>query len=144
MEVRMRKAFVVAAAFVLATTFSASAMPQQANPPKPEQKPEEKAQTSVAGKWDMTVDSDQGSMQTTLDVKQDGKKITGTLTGPQGAGPIEGEYADGKLTFSLSFDGPNGSMQIGFTATMKADGSLAGTLDFGQGQIPWHAVRAKG
>ena len=140
----MRKALVVAAAIALSTTFSVGAMQQQTAPPKPEQKPEEKAQTSIAGKWDMTIDTDQGAMQSTLDVKQDGKKVTGTLTSPQGAGPIEGEYADGKLTFSMSFDSPNGSMQIGFNATMKADGSLAGTLDFGGGQIPWRAIRAKG
>lgn len=140
----MRKALVVAAAFVLATTFSASAMQQQANPPKPEQKPEQKAAASIAGKWDMTIDADQGAMQATLDLKQDGKKVTGTITSPQGPAALEGEYADGNLTFSISFDGPNGSMQIGFKATAKDDGSLAGTLDWGQGQIPWRAVRSKG
>lgn len=140
----MRKAFVVAAAFALATTWSASAMQQQANPPKPDPKPEEKASASIAGKWDMTIDADQGAMQASLDMKQDGKKVTGTITSPQGPAALEGEYADGKLTFSISFDSPNGSMQIGFNATMKGDGSLAGMLDFGQGQIPWRAVRAKG
>jgi hypothetical protein len=140
----MRKAFVVAAAFALATTFSVGAMQQQTTPPKPEQKPEEKAQASVAGKWDMTIDTDQGAMQAALDLKQDGKKVTGTITSPQGPASVEGEYAEGKLTFSISFDSPNGSMQVGFNATMKTDGSLAGTLDFGQGQIPWRAVRAKG
>lgn len=140
----MRKALVVAAAFVLATTFSASAMQQQANPPKPEQKPEQKAPASIAGKWDMTIDTDQGSMQSTLDIKQDGKKVSGTLTSPQGAGPVEGEYAEGKLAFSMSFDGPNGSMQIGFSATVKDDGSLTGTLDFSGNQIPWRATRSKG
>jgi hypothetical protein len=140
----MKKALVVAAALALATTFSASAMQQQANPPKPEQKPEQKAAASIAGKWDMTIDADQGAMQATLDLKQDGKKVTGTITSPQGPAALEGEYADGNLTFSISFDGPNGSMQIGFKATAKDDGSLAGTLDWGQGQIPWRAVRSKG
>jgi hypothetical protein len=140
----MKKALVVAAAFALAATFSVSARPQQADPPKPQQKPEQKAPASVAGKWDVTVDTDQGSMQSTLDLKQDGKKVTGTLTSPQGAGPVEGEYAEGKLTFSMSFDGPNGSVQIGFNATVKDDGSLIGTLDFGGQPIAWHAVRSKG
>jgi len=140
----MRKALVVAAAFALATTFSTSAMQQQANPPKPEQKPEQKVPASVAGKWDMTIDTDQGAMQASLDLKQDGKKVTGTITSPQGPASLEGEYADGKLAFSISFDSPNGSMQIGFKATAKDDGSLAGTLDFGQGEIPWRAVRSKG
>ncbi len=104
-EVRMRKAFVVAAAFALATTFSVGAMQQQTAPPKPEQKPEEKAQASVAGKWDMTIDTDQGAMQSTLDVKtgrQEGHRHDHQPAGRRSA--IEGEYADGKLTFSISFD----------------------------------------
>jgi hypothetical protein len=137
----MKKAFVVVVALVLATSFSARA--QQTNPPKQDQKPEQKAPASIAGKWDMTVESDQGQMQTLLEIKLDGKKVTGTITGPQGAGPIEGEFADNKLTFTMAFDSPNGSMNIGFTATFKDD-ALSGTLDFGQGQVPWHATRAKG
>ena len=63
-------------------------------------------------------------MQSTLDVKEDGKKVTGTLTSPQGAGPIEGEFADGKLTFSMSFDAPNGVDADRLQRPrMKADGS---------------------
>ncbi len=135
----MKKVLLAAVALALATSFPARAQQsQQTNPPKPEQK----APASIAGKWDMTVETDQGQMQTLLEVKLDGKKVTGTITGPQGAGPIEGEFVDNKLTFTMSFDSPNGSMSIGFTATFKDD-ALSGTLDFGQGQVPWHATRSK-
>jgi hypothetical protein len=140
----MRRALLVAIGLALATTFQARAMPSpQTPPPAQGQKPEQKASASIAGKWDMTVETDQGQMQTLLEIKLDGKKVSGTLTGPQGAGPIEGEFADNKLTFSMAFDSPNGSMSIAFSATLKDD-TFTGTLDFGQGQVPWHATRSKG
>jgi hypothetical protein len=139
----MRKVLLVAIGLALATTLPARAMQSQQTPPPQAPKPEQKAPASIAGKWDMTVETDQGQMQTLLEIKLDGKKVTGTITGPQGAGPIEGEFADNKLTFSMSFDSPNGSMNIAFNGTLKDD-ALSGTLDFGQGQIPWHATRSKG
>ncbi len=134
------KKTVVALALVLAASFSARAM--QTPPQTPPAKPEQKA-TTIAGKWDMSIDSDQGSMQSLLEIKLDGKKVTGTISGQQGTFPLEGEFADNKLAFSISFDSPNGSMQVGFTGTLKDD-VLSGALDFGQGQVPWHATRAKG
>ena len=142
----MKHLAIVALTCVIASGVSARTMAlQQSTPPaqspKPEPKPDPK---NIAGKWDVTVESDQGAMQVALDMKLDGKKVTGTITSPQGTSPVEGEYADGKLNFSLSFDSPNGTVQVSFAGTMKDDGSLAGTLDFGQGQIPWHAVRSKG
>jgi len=138
----MRKALLVTIGLALAT-LPARALPSQQTPPPAEQpKPEQKAPASIAGKWDMTVESDQGQMQTLLEMKLDGKKVTGTITGPQGAGPIEGEFADNKLTFTMAFDSPNGSMSIAFSGTLKDD-AFTGVLDFGQGQIPWHATRSK-
>ena len=144
----MRRIFIAIGAIALATTVSArgtqSQQSQQSTPPAQEQKPDQKAPPTVAGKWDMTVDTDQGAMQAGLEIKLDGKKVTGMLNGPQGQAPIEGEFADNKLTFSLSFDSPNGGMQVAFSGTLKDDGSLSGTLDYGQGQVPWRAVRSKG
>ncbi len=31
-------------------------------------------------------------------------------------------------------------MSVTFVGTLQKDGSLAGTLEFGQGEIPWTAV----
>jgi len=114
-----------------------------ANQPKTEQKADPKA--SIAGKWNMSVDvPQQGPMNSVLLLKQDGKKLTGTLTGPQGEVPVEGEYTDGKISFAMSFQGSNGSMSLGFSGALKDNGTLAGTLDFGQGQtLNWTAERAK-
>ena len=66
-----------------------------------------------------------------------------TMSGPQGEIPMEGEFADGKLTMSISFQGNGGSMNITFNGALKDDGTLAGTFDFGQGEMKWSATRAK-
>ena len=144
----MSRIFITIAAIALATTVSArGAQPQQSQqstPPAQTQKPDQKAPPSVAGKWDMTIETDQGQMQAALEIKLDGKKVTGSINGPQGQYPIEGEFADNKLAFSVNVDSSGGAMQVAFSGTLKDDGSLSGSLDFGQGEVPWHAVRSKG
>jgi len=134
----------IAAAALSAGTAAQQQSTPPAQTPAPEQKPDAKTPPTVAGKWDGSIDSDQGTMQVFIEMKLDGKKVSGTIAGPQGTYPIEGEYADNKLSFSVSVDGGGGSMQVYFTGALKDDGSLAGTLDFGQGQVPWHATRSKG
>ena len=84
-------------------------------------------------------------MSNTLDIKLDGKKVSGSLTSQMGTAAIEGEFADGKLTFSMLFESPNGNFQIGWTGALKADGTLAGTASVGDmGTMNWVAERIKG
>ena len=110
---------------------------------KPEQKPETKAPESVAGKWTMSIESQNGTTTSALDMKVDGKKVTGTISSDRGAGPVQGEFADGKLVLKMTFDGPSGQIEIGITGAMKEDGTLAGMLDFNGQGIPWKASRVK-
>ncbi|HYN07529.1 MAG TPA: hypothetical protein VES67_09080 [Vicinamibacterales bacterium] len=130
------------------TLFVGSMAPaaQQQTPPPAQEKPAEaKAPASIAGKWNMTVDTQQGSMPVTLVMKLDGKKVTGTVTSQQGETPLEGEFAENKLTFWIKFQGGGGEMNITFNAThKKEDDTLSGTWDFGQGAMNWKAERAKG
>lgn len=143
----MKSFFALCAALCLAAPVyaqTAGQQQQQAEPPATEEKPAEAP--SIAGKWNVTTTTDQGTMYSTLEIKvdeEDAKKITGTLASEMGTAPIAGEWAEGKLGFSLSMDTANGPFQLWFAGTMKEDGSLAGTIDFGQGTIPWSAVKAK-
>jgi hypothetical protein len=117
---------------------------QAAPPPAAQDKPADpKTAASIAGKWDMTAETPQGTTPVTLVMKLDGKKVTGTMTGPQGEIPVEGEYADGKLTWSITIQGGSGDLNVAFSGAMKEDGTLAGTFDFGQGAMNWKATRAK-
>jgi hypothetical protein len=138
--VRMCLTLIVVGAIPAATSYAQ----QTAPPPAAQEKPADpKAPTSIAGKWDMTAETPQGTTPVTLVMKLDGKKVTGTLTGPQGEIPVEGEYADGKLTWSITIQGSSGDLNVTFTGAMKEDGTLAGTFDFGQGAMNWKAARAK-
>lgn len=99
--------------------------------------------TKVDGKWAMNVETPQGPMDVALDLKSDGKKITGTITSPQGDAALEGEFADGKIMFAISIESPEGAMAIGFAGAMKDDGTMAGTLTGPFGEAPWTAARVK-
>ena len=136
MDSRSRKVIrmIVAAAVLAAPVFTAGAAAQA--PAKPA--------ASVAGTWNMTVTGPDGQpMSVTATFKQDGKKLTGTLNGPTGEVPLEGEYAEGKIMFAISIPQDTGPMNIGFAGNMKDDGSMAGMASGPFGEIPWTATKAK-
>lgn len=103
------------------------------------------AAADLTGKWSLTIESDQGNMTTALVLKQDGKKVTGTMTNPHGEDqlPITGEFAAGTLTMAVDAATDHDEMHIAFKGTAKKDGSLAGTLTSAMGDMAWTAVRAK-
>ena len=138
--VRMCLTLIVVGAMPAATSVAQQTAPPSAAQEKPA---DPKAAISIAGKWDMTAETPQGTTPVTLVMKLDGKKMTGTMTGPQGEIPVEGEYADGKLSWSITIQGGSGDLNVAFAGAMKEDGTLAGTFDFGQGAMNWKATRAK-
>jgi hypothetical protein len=134
MKIRFALAFAVLAAVAIGTSTTPAAQAVAAA----------KADTSkVDGKWAMNVETPQGAMDVALELKSEGKKITGTITSPQGDAPLEGEYADGKIAFAISIESPEGAMAIGFAGAMKDDGTMAGTLTGPFGEAPWTASRVK-
>jgi len=140
------------AALVLAAAPLAAAQTQTPPPPKPEQKPAQKVEAppttaTFVGKWTVNVDSSQGAMQSALELKldeKDAKKLRGTLNSQMGEAPVEGEFTDGKLVFWINMSTANGDFSLTFSGEPQKDGSVSGTLDFGQGAIAWTAVRVKG
>jgi hypothetical protein len=137
-----RLALTLGTALILSASLAAQATQQP--PPKPEEKKADvKAAPSAAGKWNMVTQTDQGTTQATIDVKLDGKKVTGTISSQMGESPIAGEWVDGKLTFSMTMNGSGGSMELWFTATLKDSDNMTGEIDFGQGKLTFTATRAK-
>ena len=121
--------------------------------PKPETKPEAKVETkaptpaSLADNWAVSIDANGQTMEAALvlkaDAKEPAKKVGGSITSPQGAAEIEGEIVAGKLTFWFTMNAGGGDLNVTFNGTVQKDGSLAGTLSFGQGDLNWTAVRVK-
>ena len=52
--------------------------------PKPQPPAEARSARDVTGKWTMALEMSQGTATPTLELKQDGEKLTGTYTGRYG------------------------------------------------------------
>jgi hypothetical protein len=136
-------AVIVAAAALPVMAGAQAQGPGKPPEPKPAPAGEKPAAAGVAGKWNVTIEYQGQQRQSALELKVEGTKVTGTINSELGEAQLAGEYVDGKLKFGFTMDANGTPLQVGFVGTMQKDGSLAGTLDFGQGEIPWTAVRAK-
>ena len=130
------------AALICAASLSAQA--QQTGPAAPKPTTAVEAPTP-AGNWNMSLDAGQGPMDIAVALKLDGKKLTGMLSSQMGDVALAGEIAaDGKVVFSISFDGGGGAMDLTFMGTMKDADNMTGTMNGPMGEIPWVAKRVKG
>jgi hypothetical protein len=101
------------------------------------------AQTTVAGSWDVTINSPQGANTSLVVFKQDGDKVSGVLKGRAGELPFEGGTLTGndlKFSFTINTQG----MQLPITLTGKVEGdTMSGKADFGGfAEGDWTAKRA--
>ena len=88
------------------------------------------AQTSVAGDWDITIDSPQGSRTVAMSLKQDGEKLDGLFKSQMGELPLAGTLtgSDLKLTFTLNMGGT--PLDVVMTGKVEGEG-FGGKADFG-------------
>jgi hypothetical protein len=101
-----------------------------------------RAQTTVTGDWDVTIQSMQGTNSVRVTFKQDGEKLSGTLRSPMGELPFEGGTLVGndlKFAFSIPVQG----QPLEITMTGKVEGeSIAGKAQFGGfGEGDWTAKK---
>jgi hypothetical protein len=93
------------------------------------------AATDLTGKWtaDMKM-PDGNSFALTFDFKQDGTKLTGTVTGPQGDPvPIDnGKVAGDKFSFTVSING----MTIHHDGTITGEDEIKMTTKSDSGDFP--------
>ena len=110
------------------------------------------AETSIAGTWTFSVEH----IGLKLVLEQNKGAITGTLDWPHGD-PIKltGAFTGETLTFSGDSAGANFTIHVDSTGSLKADGTLAGTVkahfdEFNDAhevvrvrnqEIPWTATR---
>lgn len=100
-------------------------------------------QTDVTGKWDMTIDTDQGAAPGTLTLTQDGEKLTGELASDQGTLEFEGTIIGDKVAWVAEVDAGGAFIEITVEGTVDGD-QMMGTLDFGgYGGGDWTAKRAQ-
>jgi len=97
------------------------------------------AKDNVSGKYEGTAKSDQiGDIPITVDIKNDGGKLSGKIETPQGPASITGgTYADGKITLKFDAGGNEGTV----TATMVGD-KITGKWELGGMTGPLELKRA--
>jgi hypothetical protein len=97
---------------------------------------------NIAGDWDVTVQSPQGTNTVLVTLKQDGEKVDGLFKSPLGELPFTGTLVGNELKFNFSF--PVDGQPLLITMTGKIDGeAIAGKADFGGfAEGDWSAKRA--
>ena len=99
------------------------------------------AQTGVAGEWDVTFDTEQGSSAATMTLTQDGEKVMGSMVTEMGTFEFEGTFTDNKVKWVMEIDAGGAFIEITMEGTLDGD-EIMGTLDLGgYGGGDWTAKR---
>src|SRR5207237_10620477 len=80
------------------------------------------AQPSVAGDWDVTINSPQGANTVTVSFKQDGEKVSGLFKSQMGELPFEGGTVTGNdLKFAFTINAQGQAILIAMTGKVEGD-----------------------
>ncbi len=104
---------------------------------------EKKAAPNVTGKWAMTLEMSMGTATPSLDLKQDGTKITGTYTGRYGTFDLQGTLKDRAIQFSFNMSAEGETVTMTFAGEVAEDGqTMKGTATLGEmGDATWSAKK---
>jgi hypothetical protein len=95
---------------------------------------------TVGGTWSMSIDSPHGNMKTSLTLKQDGTKVTGTFRSQMPDMTVEGTFENGTLKVETS---DSAEHKLIFSAKLKDDDTLAGYISSEMGDMKWTAERVQ-
>jgi len=99
--------------------------------------------TDLNGKWDIKiVIAGMGEMPAVAVMKQDGEKLSGTISGPAGEMVIAGTVTGKTVKIDFEADTPQGKLPVTMTGDIGAT-SVAGKASIaGMGEADWTATRA--
>ena len=102
------------------------------------------ADANVSGTWTLSAEG----YVLTLTLRQEGARLTGTLTITHGPFPIVGEFKKGRIHFAGTSDGggirhddTSNEIDVAAIGRLQPDGSLTGTMVTTVGDFTWRAVR---
>ena len=116
----MKHGVKVAAAAVLVTAFASVCVSAQA------------AKANLTGKWLFTVQTEAGTGEPTVTLKQDGEKLTGHYSSQVlGEADLTGSVKGEKFDFTFTANAQGTSLEVKYNGTIESKDSLKGTLDLG-------------
>ena len=97
---------------------------------------------SVAGTWNVTLNSPLGDQQAVLKIEDAGGVLSGTLTGKSDPTPLQRlAVDDANISFAADADTPVGRLNLAFTGTVT-DTTISGTYATPFGGFNFSATRA--
>jgi len=95
----------------------------------------------VAGKWETTRETPNGTMTSTFTFQVDGNKLTGTIGSQRGDTEIsEGAIDGNKISFKIVMTRGDRTMEMVYSGTVEDD-TITGTMQTPRGEQPWTAKR---
>ena len=121
------------------------ATPTPTPTPTPSASPSPAPATTVTGKWTMTLEMTMGTATPTLDLVQQGEKITGTYEGRYGKSQLTGTIKKNVIEFSFTMSAEGTDTLMAFKGQVAADfKSMHGAAELGgMGEAAWSAVPKK-
>jgi hypothetical protein len=101
-----------------------------------------RAQTNVAGTWDLTADGPQGTSTLALTIEQEGTALGGSIATDMGSAEVKGEVAGTALQVSFDLQTSQGTFPIVLTGVVDGD-AIKGSINYGQGTAPFTGTRKK-
>lgn len=92
----------------------------------------------ATGTWNISFETPNGKRETTMDLKQDGEKLTGTMHSQQGGdSPVTGTAKGDTLTFSITRDFQGQSFKMEYTGKVEGN-KISGNVKLGDfGDAPF-------
>ncbi len=91
--------------------------------------------TNVTGKWNLTIETQAGTGNPTVTLKQEGEQLTGNYKGRLGEAPLKGTVKGKDIQFSFKVDAQGQELQVEYSGTVDGD-TMKGKVklgDFGEG-----------
>ena len=99
--------------------------------------------TDLNGKWNITLTiAGMGEVPATAIIKQEGDKLTGTISSPAGEVAIAGTVTGRSVKFDFEAETPQGKLPITMTGDMGASSVTGKASIAGMGEADWVATRA--
>lgn len=80
---------------------------------------------NVGGAWQISWQARNGTQQATMQIQQDGSKLSGTFDDASGSSSLTGNVAGNKVSFNVQVEGR--PMTLAFTGTIDGD-KMSGTF----------------
>lgn len=124
----LRLVFVAVVASIAAACSTTPSQP--AETPAPPPAPASGGGVSVAGTWELTVESPMGSRTSDAVFTQNGETLGGKMISQRGEAPLQGTVKGDAVAFNLTINAQGQDLTIDYAGTVTGD-TMSGTVQFG-------------